>query len=107
KKGQPSCVLVNVDNVLGPFITSTAEPAAGDADEVSMKPARGAFSRGETVAKVGDKVILYDEIKPTVDVMLELLAAKSSVAGDEKALAARREELTKETIESAVLRKLL
>lgn len=75
-------------------------PAAGGQKLASMGP-------DDVVAKVDEKVVLYGEITPTVELMLYPHLAKAKTAAEREAIEAQREPLTKSVIQQAVQKKML
>jgi beta-lactamase regulating signal transducer with metallopeptidase domain len=108
KKGTPSCILVRVYHVEEPFLSAAAASPAGDAQGVTKKPSRPGFAMGQVVARVGKQVILYDEIMPTVNLMLELMRTQPYLtAGQMLPESQLEEQLTKEIIHRAIHCKML
>lgn len=80
-----------------PPATATGDPA-GSAD---------LFQRGQTVAIVGDKYILYGDVAPTVDLILWPYLAKAANDAQRQAILAQREPLTRSVLQQMVQTKML
>jgi hypothetical protein len=65
------------------------------------------FAPGQIVARVGDKTILYCDVAPTVDLILEPIFAKAKNQAEIDSIEAQRGALTKNVIQQAVQNKML
>lgn len=65
------------------------------------------FQRGQTVAIVGDKYILYGDVAPTVDLILWPYLAKATSDAQRQAILAQREPLTRSVLQQMVQTKML
>jgi parvulin-like peptidyl-prolyl isomerase len=88
-----------------------AQPFAGPAQVAAFAPAPPPqaviFQPGEIVARVGDKTILYGDVAPTVNMILEPALAKAKGAADRDAIESQRPALTKHFVQRAVQNKML
>lgn len=65
------------------------------------------FQRGQTVAIVGDKYILYGDVAPTVDLILWPYLTKATSDAQRQAILAQRELLTRSVLNQMVQTKML
>jgi parvulin-like peptidyl-prolyl isomerase len=85
-----------------------AAPAAEQgAAPIAESPPGDLFLRGQTVAIVGDKFILYGDIAPTVSLILAPLLAKVRSQAERDAIEANRGMLTRNVIQQTVQTKML
>ena len=75
--------------------------------EAPLPPQAVLFAPGQIVARVGDKTILYCDVAPTVNLILEPILAKAKSQAERDAIEAQRENLTKNIIQQVVQTKLL
>ena len=91
-----------------PPVPGTSEGASlpGTGVDVPTGPV-DLFQRGQTVAIVGDKYILYGDVAPTVDLILWPYLAKATSNAQRQAILAQRELLTRSVLQQMVQTKML
>jgi parvulin-like peptidyl-prolyl isomerase len=92
----------------GPAAPPTAQP--GDAPRLDYSPPQSQavlFQPGQIVARVDDKTVLYCDVLPTVNLIMEPLLAKAKSAAERDSLEAQREALTRNVIQQVVQNKML
>jgi PPIC-type PPIASE domain len=89
----------------GPAVQSPL--AAPVATTAPVPPQAVLFEPGQIVARVGDKTILYGDVAPTVNLILEPVLAKAKSSEERESIEAQREALTKSVVQQAVQNKML
>src|SRR5262249_43199091 len=92
----------------GPIPNTSAPPVGAPQPDYSPPKSQAVlFQPGQIVARVDDKTILYCDVSPTVNLIMEPLLAKAKSAAERDSLESQREALTRNVIQQALQNKML